>query len=133
MNLVPLVEAGWWILSGYLVMGVVFTAAFQIRGFQRIDSAAQNGGIGFRLLITPGLIALWPMMAGRWFVPRGMPSPEAPISPRRSRGIHAVAWWVLLVVIPLLFVTGLLWHPKEVAARREASGLKSSFTPSSQP
>jgi hypothetical protein len=35
-------------------------------GLTRIDHGAKGAGLGFRLLILPGLIALWPLMLIRW-------------------------------------------------------------------
>lgn len=50
----------------YLVLGVCFAAAFVTIGVSRIDSAANGGSIAFRLVITPGVVALWPFLATRW-------------------------------------------------------------------
>jgi hypothetical protein len=58
-----------WLLSlfgVYLALGVVFAVPFVIRGAGRIDPAAREGSWGFRLLIFPGTVALWPLLARRW-------------------------------------------------------------------
>lgn len=51
----------------YLAAGVVFAVLFLLLGLSRIDNGAKGAGLGFRLLILPGLIALWPLMLIRWF------------------------------------------------------------------
>jgi TM2 domain-containing membrane protein YozV len=57
------------ILNGatlYAAAGVVFALVFLALGVARIDNGAKGAGIAFRLLILPGLIALWPLMIIRW-------------------------------------------------------------------
>lgn len=50
----------------YLAAGAVFALAFLLFGLTRIDHGAKGAGLGFRLMILPGLIALWPLMLIRW-------------------------------------------------------------------
>ena len=57
------------ILSGvavYAAVGAAFALAFLTLGLARVDHGAIGAGIMFRLLIVPGLIALWPLMLIRW-------------------------------------------------------------------
>jgi hypothetical protein len=54
------------LVLGYLFSGTVFALAFVIWGVQRIDEEAERSGIGFRLMIVPGVIALWPVLLRRW-------------------------------------------------------------------
>jgi hypothetical protein len=53
-------------MLAYLVVGVVFAVAFVTIGVQRVDIAARDTSVGFRLLIMPGSVALWPYLAARW-------------------------------------------------------------------
>ena len=53
-------------LEAYSAAGLLFAAAFVFRGVQRIDSEAQGAGVGFRVLIIPGVVALWPLFVSRW-------------------------------------------------------------------
>ena len=58
-----------WILglaAAYLAAGVLFALAFLSRGIGRIDPAARGARWGFRALIAPGVVALWPWLARRW-------------------------------------------------------------------
>ena len=49
-----------------LAVGVLFALPFAFVGVQRIDPDAAGAGIGFRLVILPGVVMLWPLMARRW-------------------------------------------------------------------
>jgi hypothetical protein len=50
----------------YAGLGLVFAVPFVWLGVQRLDSEAQGSGIGFRLLILPGVAVFWPMFLYRW-------------------------------------------------------------------
>ncbi len=54
------------ILATYLILGLIFSVAFISRGCQRIDSDAKDAGFGFRLLIIPATVALWPLLLNKW-------------------------------------------------------------------
>jgi hypothetical protein len=53
-------------LAIYAGLGLLFAVPFVWFGVQRVDSEAQGSGIGFRLLILPGVAAFWPMFVYRW-------------------------------------------------------------------
>ena len=52
----------------YLALGLVFAIAFALRGVDAIDPTARDSTRGFRLVIVPGAIALWPLLLRRWLV-----------------------------------------------------------------
>ena len=52
--------------SLYAALGLVFAIAFLTQGVARIDEHAAGAGLGFRLLILPGVVALWPVLLNRW-------------------------------------------------------------------
>lgn len=57
-----------WLLAAvglYLSFGLLFAVWFVSFAVQRLDEAARGAGIGFRLLILPGTVALWPMLLAR--------------------------------------------------------------------
>lgn len=63
------IQTAQWLTSGlglYLLAGLVFMVAFQLRGLAHLGPAAANGSRGFRLLIAPGLVGLWPWMLRIW-------------------------------------------------------------------
>jgi hypothetical protein len=66
-------------LALYAGLGFVFAVPFVWLGVQRLDSEAQGSGIGFRLLILPGVAAFWPMFLGRWL--RGVVEPSIEKTP----------------------------------------------------
>ncbi len=53
--------------GGYLVPGFLLALPFVIRGVPRLDPAARGSGWQFRLAILPASIALWPLLAHRWW------------------------------------------------------------------
>jgi hypothetical protein len=59
-------------LAAYGLIGTVFAVAFVMMGIQRVDSVAEHAPLGFRLIVLPGVAALWPLMLVRWLraVPR---------------------------------------------------------------
>lgn len=53
------------VLGVYLVTGLGFGVWFVRKGCDRIDPSAEAGSLGFRLLILPASVALWPVLLGR--------------------------------------------------------------------
>jgi len=53
-------------LEVYAGLGFVFALVFVWIGVQRLDAEAVGSGVGFRLLIVPGVAAFWPMLLYRW-------------------------------------------------------------------
>jgi hypothetical protein len=68
-------------LAFYAGLGLVFAVPFVWSGVQRLDSEAQGSGIGFRLLILPGVAAFWPIFLYRWR--RGITEPNVETNPHR--------------------------------------------------
>jgi hypothetical protein len=58
-------------LAAYAAIGLLFAAAFLPAGISQVDPASKGSGIGFRLIILPGVAALWPLMLKRWTQGRG--------------------------------------------------------------
>jgi hypothetical protein len=55
------------ILTGvYLISGLLFSIPFALIGVGKIDPHAARGSWGFRLLIIPGSILMWPLLSIRW-------------------------------------------------------------------
>ncbi len=59
--------------ASYLLIGVGFAVPFLLRWAGRLDPVAAHGTRGFRLLILPGAVLLWPLLALRLL--RGDTSP----------------------------------------------------------
>ncbi len=91
-----------WLLAG-LGVGV----AFLLFGLDRVDAAAR-GAYGFRPLLLPGLVLLWPLVA---------PEPCAPPSlRRRHKRAHAVLWLGLAGLLPLILATALVLRQHDLPA-----------------
>ena len=68
------------LFAAWVAIGVLFAAAFASVGVGRIDREARSGSFGFRALIFPASVALWPLLLLRWIRASG----EAP----RERNEH---------------------------------------------
>jgi hypothetical protein len=112
------VETLWLMVGGYVLLGLGFAGVFQVWGLVQLDSAARGAGLGFRLLITPGIAALWPFLAWRWWEHRRgrtfLGGVEQPVNPRQLRRLQRIAWQGLLVLFPLLFAAALIWRSSEI-------------------
>ena len=53
-------------LGIYLACGLAFAIPFSLIGVKQIDPHASHGSWGFRVLIIPGTLFLWPLLAWRW-------------------------------------------------------------------
>jgi hypothetical protein len=52
-------------IAAYLAAGVIFAIAFLSRWVGRVDPLAAHGTVGFRMLVFPGVTALWLLFAVR--------------------------------------------------------------------
>ena len=50
----------------YICCGIVFSIAFLFKGITKTDEAAHGSGWGFKVIIIPGAIALWPILLKKW-------------------------------------------------------------------
>jgi len=50
----------------YLLAGFLFAIFFLSKGLEKTDTAAHGSGFGFRLIILPGTIFLWPVLLEKW-------------------------------------------------------------------
>ncbi len=96
----------------YLASGCLFTLFFHGSGLKKVDPGVKGAGLFFRVLITPGLIALWPVMALKWRrAARGwvvVGDAEAPVSPCALRSFHRRLVMFLALALPLAVAAGLL-------------------------
>ena len=54
----------------YVLCGLAVGVPFVLRGVDRVDASAQGASLGFRLLILPATVALWPLMVTKWIMAR---------------------------------------------------------------
>jgi hypothetical protein len=50
----------------YLGCGFVFAIPFVLKGANKIDEGAEGATWGFRLIIIPATIVLWPVLLRKW-------------------------------------------------------------------
>jgi hypothetical protein len=77
-----------WLLAAlglYTGLGLAFALAFVTRGVGRIDPAARHASWGFRLVVLPGVVALWPLLARRWWGGATAPPVESNAHRRAAR------------------------------------------------
>lgn len=106
------------LLAGcYAGLGLVFAAAFHATGLRRLDPKAHEAGWGFRLIITPGVVALWPVLLALWVKRKrhacdsGQGGFVTGISQRTLRTWHRAAWFALLVIVPAGLILALAQRP----------------------
>jgi len=74
MSVETLVEMGLGLVGIYVAAGLIAAAALHLGGLRRIDPGVEGSGVMFRLLVTPGMVALWPFLIRRWrLAARGAP------------------------------------------------------------
>ena len=65
------------LLGLYAALGLLFGLLFVGRGVERLDPAAHGASVGFRLIILPASIALWPLLLRRWLAGASAPPIES--------------------------------------------------------
>ena len=98
----------------YAACGVVFGALFFVRWCKSFDPSAKDGTWGFRVLIAPGIVALWPVMLAKVLALRrgrgASGKAETPVSPQTLRRNHGLAFLALAVVGAVFFMVALVWR-----------------------
>jgi|WetSurMetagenome_2_1015567.scaffolds.fasta_scaffold80211_2 hypothetical protein len=67
---IAIVHAALAAAGSYAAIGVLTGVPFVIFGVGRIDRAADSAPWAFRVLVLPGVIAMWPLMMRRWWASR---------------------------------------------------------------
>ncbi|MEO1129316.1 MAG: hypothetical protein AAFX05_06340 [Planctomycetota bacterium] len=62
------------VLAGYAGLGLLFSLLFVTVGLVRVDPVARGSSPAFRILILPGVAALWPLLLARWLRGSGQTS-----------------------------------------------------------
>ena len=71
------------VAGAYLFVGLLFAVPFALRWVGQMDPVARRGTGGFRLLLIPGAMALWPSLLRRLL--KGQTVPPMERNAHRSR------------------------------------------------
>jgi hypothetical protein len=74
------------LLGLYAGLGLLFGLGFVTRGVERLDPAARGASRGFRLIVLPAAVALWPLLLRRWLGGAAAPPVESSAHRRAARG-----------------------------------------------
>lgn len=109
------VETGFYVLCAYAAAGAAVSVALHLKGLARIDHATIGAKPLFRVLISPGLIALWPVMLVKWRKAlRGENTAgplERPVSAAGLRAIHGHLIRVIAVLTPVAVALAVATRP----------------------
>ena len=120
------------VLGAYLLTGVIAAVALHARGLREVDHATVGAPLMFRAFVTPGMIALWPVLLLKWRkVARGVEAiggPDAPVRAMGLRQVHGLAARGLAVALPIVIgaavmVRGPLAMSEAVASLQEPAPL----------
>lgn len=54
------------LLLAYFALGAAFAFLFLARGVGQIDPVARQSSLGFKTIVFPGVVALWPVLLKSW-------------------------------------------------------------------
>lgn len=127
----PIIEMAFLFLLAYAMAGALFSVLFHWRGLVRLDGAAAGAGWFFRLIITPGILFLWPLLARQWFQAGGPQRAlvNEGISAETLQRLHHWAWGLIMLLVPFILATALMVRPSARTVPAFPSGLESSVHP----
>jgi len=98
----------------YAGCGLIVAVLFLALWCKSFDPSAMEGSWGFRVLIVPGIIALWPVILAKvWTVRSGGSAQgpaETPVRQETLRRNHGLAFIALATLGPLLFAVAFVWR-----------------------
>ncbi len=93
--------------AAYIACGGLVAVLFFARWIKGSGQPAVDGSRGFRFLITPGLIVLWPLVLRRVRSPEPVAAYQGAEGLRRA---HLFAFILLAVFGMVVFTTALFWR-----------------------
>lgn len=86
------IEVATWLVRvvyAYVIVGVVLLPWWHAQGLRRLDRAAAQGPWLFRVMISPGVVALWPWLLARARKGGGHPRVESNAHRKCAESEHA--------------------------------------------
>lgn len=102
----------------YVAGGAIFASWFVYAGANRMDPAARGSSIGFRVLIFPGAVGLWPYLLARLLSDNGQRTTRPHRTARHQRW-HLGVWMVLGPAILVLALAILATRPPTPTPSRD--------------
>jgi len=107
-------------LAAWLTVGLAVALWLHAGRLAKLDPGMAGAGLAFRILITPGIMALWPLLlrnvgkAGRGLPAH--PDPDRPVPAARLRARHGVWIKAIAVAVPIACAAALVGRPAEPVA-----------------
>ncbi len=95
------------IATVHIAFGIVIAILFFTRWLKTMDPAATGSSWGFKVLVTPGVVALWPLILMKVFHHKSLPDADGAEKLRRT---HRTAIIVLMIFVSLIFTAALVWR-----------------------
>jgi hypothetical protein len=76
--MVTIVTILFYILGIYILAGFLFAVVFLFKGIEKVDVSAHGATWGFKLIIIPGVVALWPVLLNKWIKSKTASHDETP-------------------------------------------------------
>jgi hypothetical protein len=97
------------VAKAYLLTGIAVAVPFLVFGVGRADPSA-SGAYGFRVLVFPGVVLLWPLVVLRW-AGKWTKSPDG--NPEAQRRAHLRIWTAMAILLTAAFA--LAWGLRQPA------------------
>jgi hypothetical protein len=101
--------------GAYALAGVMLLIPFHRFALPRLDESANGASRGFRVLVSPGLVALWPVILRKWLAARRggevHGSPDEPVSSLNIRRTQSVLMKIVAIAAPLLLALAIAARP----------------------
>lgn len=107
------------VAAAWLTTGLCIAIWLHSGRLARLDPGTAGAGIAFRILVTPGIMALWPLLLRNWRRHRrGMvaaPDAEDWLPAARLRARHGLIVRSVAVAVPVLCAAAIIARPAPIA------------------